>query len=434
MKTVITYGTFDLFHEGHYNILKRAKELGDYLIVGVTGETYDAERGKLSVQDSLATRIENVRKTGFADKIIVEEYLGQKIPDIIKYHVDIFAIGSDWKGKFDYLDEYCKVVYLDRTEGVSSSEIREKKRQIRLGLIGDSAFLNKVYSESQFVNGLHVTALLTSNIEKMTDSLKRYNVNSYKLLLEKVDAIYIRSLPELHYAQIKEALEHGIHVLCESPITLSEGETTQLFSLASQKNLILMEAIKTAYATAFTRLLLLIKSGKIGNIVSVEATCTSLNKSVTDWTGFCEWAPTALLPVFEILGNNYQKTIITHKDSNGVDLFTKIDFIFEHSVASVKVGDGVKSEGELIISGTNGYIYVPAPWWKTDYFEIRYENPKENKRYFYQLDGEGIRYELVDFLRSIERGKSLPNINFSTTKAISTIMEDFFLRNDYISI
>lgn len=195
-----------------------------------------------------------------------------------------------------------------------------------------------------------------------------------------------------------------------------------------------MEAIKTAYATAFTRLLLLIKSGKIGNIVSVEATCTSLNKSVTDWTGFCEWAPTALLPVFEILGNNYQKTIITHKDSNGVDLFTKIDFIFEHSVASVKVGDGVKSEGELIISGTNGYIYVPAPWWKTDYFEIRYENPKENKRYFYQLDGEGIRYELVDFLRSIERGKSLPNINFSTTKAISTIMEDFFFKKEYMSI
>ena len=93
MKTVITYGTFDLFHQGHYNILKRAKELGDYLIVGVTGETYDAERGKLSVQDSLATRIENVRKTGFADKIIVEEYLGQKIPDIMKYHVLLAPIG-----------------------------------------------------------------------------------------------------------------------------------------------------------------------------------------------------------------------------------------------------------------------------------------------------------------------------------------------------
>ena len=434
MIKVITYGTYDLLHYGHIRLLERAKKLGDYLIVGVTADDFDKTRGKINVQQSLMERIEAVRETGLADEIIVEEYEGQKIDDIRRYDIDIFAIGSDWKGKFDYLDEYCKVVYLDRTEGVSSSEIREKKRQIRLGLTGDSAFLNKVYSESQFVNGIHVTALLTSNIEKMTDSLKRYNVNSYKLLLEKVDAIYIRSLPELHYAQIKEALEHGIHVLCESPITLSEEETTQLFSLARQKNLILMEAIKTAYATAFTRLLLLIKSGKIGNIVSVEATCTSLNKSVTDWTGFCEWAPTALLPVFEILGNNYQKTIITHKDSNGVDLFTKIVFIFEHSVASVKVGDGVKSEGELIISGTNGYIYVPAPWWKTDYFEIRYENPKENKRYFYQLDGEGIRYELVDFLRSIERGKSLPNINFSTTKAISTIMEDFFFKKEYMSI
>ena len=434
MIKVITYGTYDLLHYGHIRLLERAKKLGDYLIVGVTADDFDKTRGKINVQQSLMERIEAFRETGLADEIIVEEYEGQKKDDIRRYDIDIFAIGSDWKGKFDYLDEYCKVVYLDRTEGVSSSEIREKKRQIRLGLIGDSAFLNKVYSESQFVNGIHVTALLTSNIEKMTDSLKRYNVNSYKLLLERVDSIYIRSLPELHYAQIKEALEHGIHVLCESPITLSEGETTQLFSLASQKNLILMEAIKTADATAFTRLLLLIKSGKIGNIVSVDATCTSLNKSVTDWTGFCEWAPTALLPVFEILGNNFQKTIITHKDSNGIDLFTKIDFIFEHSVASVKVGDGVKSEGELIISGTNGYIYVPAPWWKTDYFEIRYENPKENKRYFYQLDGEGIRYELVDFLRSIERGKSLPNINFSTTKAISTIMEDFFFKKKYMSI
>ena len=109
MTTVITYGTFDLFHQGHYNLLKRAKELGDFLIVGVTGETYDVERGKLSVQDSLATRIENVKATGFADKIIVEEYLGQKIPDIIKYHVDIFAIGSDWKGKLIILENIVRL-------------------------------------------------------------------------------------------------------------------------------------------------------------------------------------------------------------------------------------------------------------------------------------------------------------------------------------
>ena len=126
MKKVITYGTFDLFHQGHYNILKRAKEYGDYLVVGVTGDNYDIGRGKLSVQDSIATRIENVKKTGLADEIIVEEYLGQKIGDIIEHNIDTFVIGDDWKGKFDFLeDEGCEVVYLPRTPEISTTQIKK---------------------------------------------------------------------------------------------------------------------------------------------------------------------------------------------------------------------------------------------------------------------------------------------------------------------
>lgn len=124
MKTVITYGTFDLFHIGHYNLLKRAKALGDCLIVGVTTEQFDIERGKMSPCDSLEQRIAAVRETGFADRIIVEEYKGQKIDDILKYGADIFTVGSDWEGHFDYLKEYCQVVYLPRTEGISSSSLR----------------------------------------------------------------------------------------------------------------------------------------------------------------------------------------------------------------------------------------------------------------------------------------------------------------------
>ena len=130
MKKVITYGTYDLFHYGHQRLLERAKELGDYLIVGVTTDDFDKKRGKINVHQSLMERIESVRATGLADEIIIEEYEGQKIDDIKRFGIDIFTVGSDWVGYFDYLEEYCDVVYLERTEGVSSSDIRSTKRKI----------------------------------------------------------------------------------------------------------------------------------------------------------------------------------------------------------------------------------------------------------------------------------------------------------------
>ena len=137
-----------MLHRGHIRLLERAKALGDYLIVGVTADDFDKTRGKINVQQSLMERIDGVKSTGLADEIIVEEYEGQKIDDIKKYDVDIFTVGSDWKGKFDYLNEYCKVVYLERTQGVSSTEIREQKRQLRMGLVGESKYLCKLLKES----------------------------------------------------------------------------------------------------------------------------------------------------------------------------------------------------------------------------------------------------------------------------------------------
>ena len=116
------------------------------------------------------------------------------------------------------------------------------------------------------------------------------------------------------------------------------------------------------------------------------------------------------------------------------DIFTKIDFTYEDAVATVKVGKGVKSEGELIISGTKGYIYIPAPWWKTDYFEIRYEDQNSNKRYFYQLDGEVIRYELVAFLKTIETGKDRGYISRNISDAICRVIEDFYSKRDFVAL
>ena len=125
MIKVITYGTYDMLHYGHIKLLERAKALGDYLIVGVTSDDYDKTRGKINNQQTLMERIAAVEELGIADEVIVEEYEGQKIDDIIKYNIDIFTVGSDWKGKFDYLSKYCEVIYLPRTPDVSSTQTKE---------------------------------------------------------------------------------------------------------------------------------------------------------------------------------------------------------------------------------------------------------------------------------------------------------------------
>ena len=442
MKKVITYGTYDLLHYGHIRLLQRAKALGDYLIVGVTADDFDKTRGKINVQQSLSERIAAVRDTGLADEIIVEEYEGQKIDDIRRLDVDIFTVGSDWIGYFDYLKEYCQVVYLDRTQGISSSEIRSEKSAISLGLIGEGSFINKVALEASYVNGIKVSGIYASDDSNIKETLTYVSAcKSLDELLECSDAVYIRSCPSLHYEQVKYALEKGKHVLCESPIALSQKECKELFQLAKKKKRILFEGIKTAYSTAYYRLILLAKTGKIGNIVSVDATCTSLEKNNSnmkiEWNSMCEWGPTALLPVFQILGTDYATVQIATKmldEKKKFDVFTKISFNYSNAVASIKVGRGVKSEGELIISGTKGYIYVPAPWWKTDYFEARYENPIDNKRYFYKLEGEGIRYELADFVKSVEKNRQSFYVSQNVSVEVATIMEKFYFGENLILI
>lgn len=416
MVKVITYGTYDMLHYGHIRLLERAKALGDYLIVGITSDDYDKTRGKINLQQSLMERVEAVKTTGIADEIIIEEYEGQKIDDIRRLNVDIFTVGSDWEGYFDYLNEFCKVVYLPRTQGVSSSEIRAEKRKLIVGTIGESGLCKKFIREMQFVNGIEY---------KECDST-----------LEGVDAVYIASHPTHHYKDVKYALELGKHVLCESPIAMSVEQYSELSDLAESKHLILSDAIKTAYSTAYSRLLVIAKSGRIGEIISVDSVCTSLIDGAgeegadlsTKQNSICAWGPTALLPIFHLLGTGYKSKFIFSRiiDKNiNYDGFTKIDFQYDKAVASIKIAKAAKSEGELIITGTKGYIFVPAPWWKTDYFEVRYENAVDNKRYFYQLDGEGIRYEIVAFAKEVESKRNSLYIDSKTSCAIVGIIESF---------
>lgn len=125
MKTVITYGTFDLFHVGHLNLLRRAKELGDYLIVAVSSDRFNWEEKQKKCEIPDKDRMAIVEAIKYVDKVIPEDSWEQKIEDVKKYNVDVFVMGDDWKGKFDFLRDYCEVVYLPRTEGISSTQLKE---------------------------------------------------------------------------------------------------------------------------------------------------------------------------------------------------------------------------------------------------------------------------------------------------------------------
>ena len=412
MKKVITYGTYDLFHRGHYNLLKRAKELGDYLIVGVTTDNFDLERGKMNTCNNVMERIEAVKATGLADQIVIEEYRGQKIDDIQKYGVDIFAIGSDWEGYFDYLKEFCEVVYLPRTQGISSTQLRQERPSVQLGIIGTGSIASRFVPEADNVKSVQIAVAYNPNQEENRAFCEKYNIpvaaQSVDELYKECNAVYIASPHYTHYEYAKSALLADKHVLCETPFVFSKAQAEELYQIAEEKNLVLMVALKTAYTPAFGHLFSLLKSRVIGDIVEVNASVTTLTNESSEKLdskrfggSMSENACFPLLPIFKFLGTDFRNINFYSKMKNDVDMFTKAVFRFDHAVASFQVGLGVKTEGSMTIAGTKGYVYVPAPWWKTDYFEIRYEDQNQNKKYFYPFVGEGLRYEIKDFTSSI---------------------------------
>lgn len=414
MKKVITYGTFDLFHQGHYNLLKRAKELGDYLIVGVTTEHYDEARGKVNVVDSIMDRIENVRKTGFADMIIVEDHEGQKIEDIQKYGVDIFTLGSDWVGSFDYLNAFCKVIYLERTPNISSTMLRKDRFSIvRLGVVGTGRIVPRFISETKYVSGISVESAYNPRADEVKPFAAKYEINgysdSYSEFLENVDAVYIASPNETHYGYAKQAIAAGRHVLSEKPLSFTRKESKELYEMASQKKVVLMEAIKAAYCPGFQQLINVAKSGRIGDIIDVEANYTRLaalnSRERTDAQyggAFLEYGPSTLLPVVKLLGLEYNEIHIdTINDSNCVDVYTKVNLKYDNALATVRTGVGVKTEGQLVVSGTKGYIIAPSPWWLMHQFDVRYEDSKKVDHYEPTFQGDGLRYEISEFVSKV---------------------------------
>lgn len=417
-KTIITYGTYDMLHVGHMKLLERAKALGDYLIVGVTDENYDRSRGKLNVVESTKKRVKMIESLDFVDKVIVETHKNQKAEDMVKYDVDIFAIGDDWIGAFDYLNEYTHVEYLARTEGISSTKLRKENFDtIKMGIVGIDRDTKSFIYESKFVSNLKINRVYSSdfltvkNFTKNSDSIKYGHDNYDDFLDTSISAVYINTSLNEHYTLIKKAIEAGKHVLCENPLALNKSELKELLSLAKKEKVLLLSALKTAFLPAFNQLLTELDNGIIGEVKEVRATRTSLYKEKNYSDEFIAQGATNILSSYpsllvnKILGKSNKITFFDQKDGD-YDISNLI--ISEHKGGTIgvsRVATGVKSEGDAVISGTKGYIYIPAPWWMTQKFEVRFENEHKTQIFNYQFDGCGLRYMIAEFTSLIQRDK-----------------------------
>ncbi|MFT4218678.1 MAG: Gfo/Idh/MocA family oxidoreductase [Micropruina sp.] len=275
-------------------------------------------------------------------------------------------------------------------------------------MVGSGRIAARFVAEARYVSGVSVEAVYSRRLSSAQSFAERHELEwaneTFADMLKHVDAIYVATPHDTHYDYAKQAIEAGVHVLCEKPMTLVKAQTEELFELAAKHEVVLLEAVKTAFAPGFQRMVAVARSGSIGQVRSVDATFTKLVASGRELHGddggsISELATYPLLAVVKLLGTDFTDvaTRSLRPDGSEVEVFSRIDIDFPSGIASARTGIGVKAEGELIVAGSAGYVYVPAPWWLTEYFETRFEDQSKNKKYYYKFDGDGLRYELAEF-------------------------------------
>ena len=295
-------------------------------------------------------------------------------------------------------------------------------KTLRIGMIGTGSIASRFVQEVPHVSDCVVTAIYNPYLVEAIEFSKRYEISKIASTLQELfevsDAIYVASPIATHYDYAKKALENGKHVICEMPFTQTMQEAEELYDIARRSNLVLLPALKTAYCPSFIQLIDIVESGEIGQLIDVTATVTQLLPPQTSLEfsneRLLENSTYVLLAAFKLFGPQYKKvhvhTVYEQKDgvatesqtpSGAKAIYSHIILEYGDRTASLKTGVGVKSEGSLVISGTKGYVYIPAPWWKTDYFEVRYENQNDNKKYFFPYESSGLRYEIEAFRNAV---------------------------------
>lgn len=312
---------------------------------------------------------------------------------------------------------------------------------INIGIIGTGRIAARFLEESKYVSGINVTAIYNPHIESVLWFAKNNNIDidgpmiltdDSDVFFGAVDAVYIAAPHETHQEYIRMALDKGRHVLCEKPMGLNKSDITELISIASAKGLVCMEAIKTAYCAGFKKIEDIVRSGAIGKVRDVEAAFSKIGaasgREMWGRSGgsFTELASYCLLPVIKLLGTEVKDVHIYSVESPlGTDSYTKMMITYEDGVATIKTGLGVKTEGELIVAGDDGYIRVPSPWWLTKRIEVHHENPNQVEVYEEEFAGGGLRYEIEAFVQCINNPGTVKKITDEESIWLSGMMEQF---------
>jgi len=298
---------------------------------------------------------------------------------------------------------------------------------IRIGMIGNGRIASRFVAEARTVGTTEVACIYNPKIESAKAFAKEHDIplatDQLDRLVDAVDAVYIAVPHQFHYDYAKRMLLSGKHVLCEKPLCFSGDQARELFQIAEERGLILMEAMKTNYCPGFQAILTLIQRGEIGQVVDVEAAFTRIPKTnvrevwdAQNGGSFTEFGTYAMLPIVKFLGTeDVDVEFRSRSGVTGVDTYTKAIFTRkgentgETVFGTAKTGLSVKSEGQLLISGTKGYILVPSLWWLTKIFLVCRENPEENEIHEAPFEGDGLRYEIFYFIKGIQ-GRNLPNM------------------------
>lgn len=284
---------------------------------------------------------------------------------------------------------------------------------LTLGIIGTGRIARRMVAEARVCDGLELAAVYNPHVDsarQFADEFALTAVDNLAALLTAVDAVYIAAPHAAHAEYVRLALTADCHALCEKPLALNEHDAKDVFALAQRRGLVLMEALKTLYAPGFRRLLQQVRGGAIGEVRDVEAAFTKLLPTTdcrelaeVDVGGaFTELGSYALLPIFELLGGEYGGVDFDTLDlDSGVDIYSKARLRYPAALATAKVGLRVKSEGQLLISGTRGYLLAPSPWWLTRRWQLCRENPRDNQAFTAPFEGDGLRYELAEFARRV---------------------------------